>query len=269
MLVVRGRKATDPPPSLRRVPGLAAPNQKVVGKYREGMRVDAPKAPLGLVAWKEKASETGLVSSRDTRVRLISPRRKPSEEGCDGDGTDEEEGGPSPPYNAPPPVSILVLKRREEGRGFFFVIPFVYSLFPLSGGPGDKGALPRLTRSVWDGIRSCKKARRRCSGGGIINTRLHVHTPPARPGFGLLVHRFHEGEHYPGQQKEYATFLQCLDDGAVATKQGSIVLDAFLKRKTKWTRTSWQSTGLKPHLLGVHPRLLGGSWRMAVLKGCW
>ena len=71
---MRGRKATDPPPSLHRVPGLAAPSQKVVEKYREGMRVEAPKGPLGKWLLEEKSTEAVPVFLRDTRVGCISTR---------------------------------------------------------------------------------------------------------------------------------------------------------------------------------------------------
>ena len=70
-------------------------------------------------------------------------------------------------------------------------------------------------------------------------------------------------------EEAYAIFLQCLDGGEVTTKRGSIVLDRLWEKKTKRTRTGWQGTGLKPapvlYVLGVFPRFLGKSWRMAAL----
>ena len=51
MLMVRGREETDPsPPSVCRVRGLAPLDHEAVEGYRVGVRVEAPKAPLGQVA---------------------------------------------------------------------------------------------------------------------------------------------------------------------------------------------------------------------------
>ena len=37
----------------------------------------------------------------------------------------------------------------------------------------------------------------------------------------------------PGDKKEYAIFLQCLDGGGVATKQGSTVLDSIFGKENE------------------------------------
>ena len=51
--------------------------------------------------WKEKATKAVLKFLRDTRVRFISTKRKPPEEECDGEVSNndegEEEGRPGPP----------------------------------------------------------------------------------------------------------------------------------------------------------------------------
>ena len=48
--MVRRRKETDPPPLVHGVQGLAAPDHEVVEGYRESVRVETPKGPLGQVA---------------------------------------------------------------------------------------------------------------------------------------------------------------------------------------------------------------------------
>ena len=47
MLVVRGRKETDPPPPFYGVQGVGAPDQEAVERHREGPWVEAPQGPLG------------------------------------------------------------------------------------------------------------------------------------------------------------------------------------------------------------------------------
>ena len=60
-----------------------------------------PGAPLVKRLWKEKVTEAVLKFLRDTRVRCISTKRKPPEEECDGEVSNndegEEEGRPGPP----------------------------------------------------------------------------------------------------------------------------------------------------------------------------
>ena len=60
-----------------------------------------PGAPLVKRLWKEKATKAVLKFLRDTRVRFISTKRKPPEEECDGEVSNndegEEEGRPGPP----------------------------------------------------------------------------------------------------------------------------------------------------------------------------
>ena len=53
--VVRRREATDPPSPFHGVPSLAAPDQKVVERYREGVWVEGPKSPFGQVALEGKS----------------------------------------------------------------------------------------------------------------------------------------------------------------------------------------------------------------------
>ena len=45
-----GEKVADLPSPFHRVQGLVAPDQEVVGRHREGARVEAPTGPLGQVA---------------------------------------------------------------------------------------------------------------------------------------------------------------------------------------------------------------------------
>ena len=69
--------------------------------------------------------------------------------------------------------------------------------------------------------------------------------------------------------EEAYSFLRYLDDSEVAAMRCSIVLKC-LERKLKWTRTSWQSSGLKPafelHILGGFPRLPRMPLRMAAFR---
>ena len=89
MLVVRGRKAVDPPSPFHRVQGLVAQDhdQEVVENHREAHGWKYPRAP-------RSGDCFGFLGS--TRVGCISTRRKLSE--VDGAGAgDEGEGGPGPP----------------------------------------------------------------------------------------------------------------------------------------------------------------------------
>ena len=51
--MVRGRKETDLPRPVHKVQGLAASDHEVVEGYREGVRVESPKGPLGQMALEE------------------------------------------------------------------------------------------------------------------------------------------------------------------------------------------------------------------------
>ena len=102
MLVVRGRKATDPPPPFHGVQGLVAPDQEAVEGHREGAWVETPKSPSGKWLWREKSTEALLAFLGSTRVGCISTRRKPPEERNEGwheeagAGDEGGEGGPGP-----------------------------------------------------------------------------------------------------------------------------------------------------------------------------
>ena len=60
VLVVRGRKATDPPPPVHGAQGLAAPDQAVVEGHREGTLVETPKSPLRQMAVEGKVYGDGF-----------------------------------------------------------------------------------------------------------------------------------------------------------------------------------------------------------------
>ena len=55
MLVVRGRKAADLPPPVYGVLSLAAADSAAMEGYREGLRVEIPRGPLGQVAVEGEA----------------------------------------------------------------------------------------------------------------------------------------------------------------------------------------------------------------------
>lgn len=89
MLVVRGRKATHPPPPLHGV--------RLWKDIEKTCRRKHPRAPPVKWLWKEKSTEAVLAFLRDTRVGC-STRRKPSEEYDGGvSGGEGEEGVPGPP----------------------------------------------------------------------------------------------------------------------------------------------------------------------------
>ena len=98
MLVVRGRKETDPPPPVYGAQGLGAPDQEAVEGHMEGPRVETPQGPLGQAVMEGKVHGAVLVFLRSTRVGWISARRTPLEE-LDGAGwgNEGEEGGQGPP----------------------------------------------------------------------------------------------------------------------------------------------------------------------------
>ena len=60
MLVVQGRKATDPPPPFHGVQGLVAPDQEAAEGHREGAWVETPKSPLRQVAVEGEVHRSGF-----------------------------------------------------------------------------------------------------------------------------------------------------------------------------------------------------------------
>ena len=101
MLVVRGRKATDPLSPFHRVQGLATTDTENMEGDREGPRVKHPRTPAMKRVCKEKSTEAVLEMSRDTRIRCISTRRvHPGERLGDeiaGSGNEGGKGVPGPP----------------------------------------------------------------------------------------------------------------------------------------------------------------------------
>ena len=64
-MVVRGRKAADPPPSLHGVQGLATSDQEVVEGDREGSGVEAPEGSIWQVAVEGKVYGGGFGFSKE------------------------------------------------------------------------------------------------------------------------------------------------------------------------------------------------------------
>ena len=98
MLVVRGRKTTDPPPPFHGVQGLAASNQEAVEGHRVGTRVEKPKSPLWQVDVEGEVHRGSAGLPWKHQGRCISVGRRPPED-VDADGAWDggEEGGPGPP----------------------------------------------------------------------------------------------------------------------------------------------------------------------------
>ena len=60
MLVVWGRKETDPSPPVYGVKGMDTPNQEVVEGHREGPGVVTPQSPFGQVVMEGEVHRGGL-----------------------------------------------------------------------------------------------------------------------------------------------------------------------------------------------------------------
>ena len=96
-MVVRGRKAADPPPPLNGMPGLGAPDQKAMEGYREGMRVEKPKGTSVKRLCKGEATEAVPVFLRDTRVGASAHEGRPRRRSVMGEGTMERRAGRARP----------------------------------------------------------------------------------------------------------------------------------------------------------------------------
>ena len=98
MLVVRGKKETNPSPPVYGVQGMGTPNQKVVEGHREGSGVETSQTPSVRWLWREKSTGAVLDFLGSTRVGCIRARRVVPEEATRaGSGDEGEEGGPGPP----------------------------------------------------------------------------------------------------------------------------------------------------------------------------
>ena len=60
MLVVRGKKETNPSPPVYGVQGMGTPNQEVVEGHREGPGVETPQSPFGQVAMEGEIHRGGF-----------------------------------------------------------------------------------------------------------------------------------------------------------------------------------------------------------------
>ena len=60
MLVVRGRKETNPPPPVYGVQGMGTPDQEVVEGHREGPGVEASQNPVGQVVMEGEVYRGGF-----------------------------------------------------------------------------------------------------------------------------------------------------------------------------------------------------------------
>ena len=60
MLVVRGRKETDPPPHFYGVQGMDTPDQEVVEGHREGSGVETSQGPFGQVVMEGEVHRGGF-----------------------------------------------------------------------------------------------------------------------------------------------------------------------------------------------------------------
>ena len=73
MLVVWGRKETDPAPPVYGVQGMDTPNQEVVEGHREGPGVETPQSPFSQVAMKGEVhrSSLGLLGKHESGMYQV------------------------------------------------------------------------------------------------------------------------------------------------------------------------------------------------------
>ena len=89
MLVVPGRKETDPPPPVYGVQGMGTPDQEVVEGHREGPGVETFQSPFGQVVVEgdlEKSTGAVLDFLGSTRVGCIRARSRAGGGGQGGFG---------------------------------------------------------------------------------------------------------------------------------------------------------------------------------------
>ena len=97
VLVVRGRKAADPPPVVHGVSGLEAQIARLWKDIGNTCGWKHPGAPSAKRLWGEKPTEAVLAFLRGTRVEYISTRRKlpPARGGGGGHGRRGGWAGPA------------------------------------------------------------------------------------------------------------------------------------------------------------------------------
>ena len=111
-------------PPLYELASVGPPGQKDVEGYREGVRVEAPKGPLGQAPVEGKAVLDFLW---DTRVGCMVKLWPPEEEGGE---SEREEGGPGPPWTV---FSFFFFSF------CFLLLSFLCQAWPWGG--GERGAL--------------------------------------------------------------------------------------------------------------------------------
>ena len=116
VLVVRGRKETNPPPPVHRVQGLAPPaDHEAVEGYRVGVRVETPKGPLGQVALEGEGHGGGFGIPKGHQGGASAPEGRPRRRTVMGMGRARHKCR----------VSFFSFLGRDGRTGWFF---------PLSGG---------------------------------------------------------------------------------------------------------------------------------------